>query len=233
MDGIKSKDRVKEHGEVFTPDTLVNDMLDLVEEGINTEELWKFIDTTYLEPSCGNGNFLLRILDRKLEAVQKLSNEQWVIGLVHSLCSIYAIDIQEDNVVESKERLKNLIFNGNVELLDIKDANTPGFHFKKYTSTPELDKVINFILDNNIICGSSLDGSQYAHGKSTGKDIDIIEYIWDGNNVTCIQNIFNSMVEGSIFYGLEGKKLGTIDYMKLYTIKDSGTMESNEDRLEF
>ena len=58
---IKSKQRVKDYGEVYTPDNIVRDMLDLLPHDTRT------IDSTYLEPSCGNGQFLAEILRRKLE----------------------------------------------------------------------------------------------------------------------------------------------------------------------
>ena len=62
---VKSKQRVKDHGEVFTPDFIVNDMLDLVKN--ETER----IESRFLEPACGDGNFLAPILVRKLEVVKK------------------------------------------------------------------------------------------------------------------------------------------------------------------
>ena len=64
MNTIKSKQRVADHGEVFTPAWLVEAMLDLVKD--ETER----IDARFLEPACGSGNFLVRILQRKLAAVE-------------------------------------------------------------------------------------------------------------------------------------------------------------------
>ena len=61
---IKSRKRVADHGEVFTPEWLVNDMLDLVKQ--ETER----IDSRFLEPACGTGNFLVEILRRKLNIVE-------------------------------------------------------------------------------------------------------------------------------------------------------------------
>ena len=60
---VKSKKRVKDHGEVFTPQHIVNDMLDLVKQ--ETER----IDSRFLEPACGTGNFLVETLRRKLAVV--------------------------------------------------------------------------------------------------------------------------------------------------------------------
>ncbi|HNJ65187.1 MAG TPA: N-6 DNA methylase [Turneriella sp.] len=61
---IKSKQRVADHGEVFTPEWLVEAMLDLVKS--ETER----IDSRFLEPACGSGNFLVKVLQRKLAAVE-------------------------------------------------------------------------------------------------------------------------------------------------------------------
>lgn len=77
--GIKSKDRVKKSGEVYTPDWVVNDMLNLIptkdredQTGVDNEERVISLDETYLEPACGNGNFLIRIIDRKLNRAVEL-----------------------------------------------------------------------------------------------------------------------------------------------------------------
>ena len=91
---IKSKQRVKDFAEVFTPAHIVKDMCDLV-----PEEMWVNIDTTFLEPACGTGNFLVEILERKFKLCQS-----WEDGL-RALKSIYGMDIQADNVEEAKGRL--------------------------------------------------------------------------------------------------------------------------------
>ena len=91
---IKSKQRVSDFGEVFTPAHIVKDMCDLV-----PEEMWTSIDTTFLEPACGTGNFLVEILERKFKLCKS-----WEDGL-RALNSVYGIDIQQDNVEETKIRL--------------------------------------------------------------------------------------------------------------------------------
>ena len=75
MNLIKSKKRVADHGEVFTPDWLVEKMLDLVKG--ETER----IDARFLEPACGSGNFLVPILQRKLAAVElKFGKSEFISG---------------------------------------------------------------------------------------------------------------------------------------------------------
>lgn len=93
---IKSKDRVRNHGEVFTSEKLVNDMLNLIPDNEFKNPL-----STFLEPACGNGNFLIRILERKLSHSQ---GDPQVFAL-QVLSSMYGIDIQQDNIEECIERL--------------------------------------------------------------------------------------------------------------------------------
>src|ERR1035437_7489066 len=99
---VKSKQRVSDHGEVFTAQREVSAMLDLVKQ--ETER----IDSRFLEPACGTGNFLVEILTRKLEIVEKrysknqLEYERYAIL---ALSSIYGVDILQDNVQMCRDRL--------------------------------------------------------------------------------------------------------------------------------
>lgn len=96
---IKSKERVKEFAEVYTPAWLVKAMCDLVDDEKNEGKKIGDIFTTVLEPACGNGNFLVEILERKLK------NCKTAEDVNHALMSIYGVDIQADNIVEAKERM--------------------------------------------------------------------------------------------------------------------------------
>lgn len=91
---IKSKQRVKDFAEVFTPQFIVKDMCDLV-----PQEMWTSVETTFLEPACGNGNFLAEILSRKFRLCK-----DWQEGL-KALNSVYGMDIQADNIEETKQIL--------------------------------------------------------------------------------------------------------------------------------
>lgn len=99
---VKSKQRVADHGEVFTPAWMVEAMLDLVEE--ETER----IDSRFLEPACGSGNFLVEVLRRKLAAVElkygKSEFEKGRYALLGLMC-IYGIELLEDNVAECRDNL--------------------------------------------------------------------------------------------------------------------------------
>lgn len=106
MSLIRSKQRVAAHGEVFTPAWMVDAMLDLVKE--ETER----IDSRFLEPACGSGNFLVRVLRRKLAAVDlkygKSDFERRHYALL-ALMSIYGIELLADNITECRENLLEIL----------------------------------------------------------------------------------------------------------------------------
>lgn len=99
---VKSRKRVADHGEVFTPRWLVDDMLDLVKS--ETER----IDARFLEPACGSGNFLVSVLERKLAAVKArhgrsdFENRHYAL---FALMCIYGIELLPDNAAECRENL--------------------------------------------------------------------------------------------------------------------------------
>lgn len=93
MKQIKSKERVNKFAEVFTAEREVKAMCDLVDDECRR------IDSTFLEPACGTGNFLVEILERKFSQCKTMDD-----GLT-ALASIFGIDIQADNVLETRERL--------------------------------------------------------------------------------------------------------------------------------
>lgn len=99
---IKSRQRVADHGEVYTPRWLVDDMLDLVRD--ETER----IDSRFLEPACGSGNFLVPVLERKLEVVRarygRSDFERRHYALFGLMC-IYGIELLPDNTAECRENL--------------------------------------------------------------------------------------------------------------------------------
>src|ERR1700680_4116108 len=99
---VRTKKRVSDHGEVLTGQHEVNAMLDLVKQ--ETER----IDSRFLEPACGNGNFLAEVLKRKLVVVEnkyRTSQVEWERNCLIAISSIYGVDILEDNTLECQERL--------------------------------------------------------------------------------------------------------------------------------
>ncbi len=138
---VKSKKRVTDHGEVFTNQREVNAMLDLVKH--ETER----IDSRFLEPACGNGNFLAEVLRRKLAVVDSRyskSQIEWERYAVIAVSSIYGVDILEDNAQECRERLFN-IFN---------ERYTAIF---KNKCKDECRRSVKFLLNRNILWGDALD----------------------------------------------------------------------------
>jgi SAM-dependent methyltransferase len=106
MDVLKSRQRVFDHGEVFTPPWLVEAMLDLVEHETAR------IDSRFLEPACGSGNFLAPVLMRKFAAVEgryRRSKFERRHHALLALMSVYGIDLLEDNVAECRERMLQLL----------------------------------------------------------------------------------------------------------------------------
>jgi len=100
---IKSKQRVADHGEVFTPEWLVSDMLDLVKE--ESER----IDSRFLEPACGSGNFLVPVLRRKLASVDQQFGKSEFEKRHHALLAlmcIYGIELLADNAEECRDNLR-------------------------------------------------------------------------------------------------------------------------------
>lgn len=137
---VKSKERVEEHGEVFTNEREVNAMLDLVKD--ETER----IDSRFLEPACGDGNFLTEVLRRKLDVVTQrygsipLEYERYAFVAVSS---IYGIDILPDNVIDCRERL-------------YEQADAEYSRVCKGETRDAFREAIRYVLERNIVCGDAL-----------------------------------------------------------------------------
>lgn len=142
---VKSKDRVKAYGEVFTPRNMVDHMLDLVSEELESGP--DFVDKTFLEPSAGDGNFLVRILQRKLAAIgTRLPAEQWRQESLFALASIYGIELLEDNHAEAKAAMLEVFVEWHAGLGGAAGVGT------------DLGRAAAFLIDTNIIRGNTLTG---------------------------------------------------------------------------
>lgn len=147
-DQIKTKDRVRDLGEVYTNRREVDAMLDLV--GDSTYKM----STKILEPTCGNGNFLDAILERKLIHVENTYKKHGGIkrleyNIIKSLASTYGVDIDLSNVVESRQRLLQRVKNFYSNKLNTNIAND-GFY-----------ESVNYVLERNIIHGDTLNGQEH------------------------------------------------------------------------
>ncbi|WP_392654511.1 restriction endonuclease subunit M [Dehalococcoides sp. THU4] len=137
---VKSKQRVAEHGEVFTAEREVKAMCDLVKQ--ETER----IDSRFLEPACGDGNFLSEILSRKLTIVKKKYKRlplDYEKNAILALSSIYGVDIMLDNAIACRERLF-AIWDKEYRAICKKECRE------------DTREAARFILSRNIVCGNAL-----------------------------------------------------------------------------
>ena len=173
---IKSKERVSEHGEVFTSEREVNAMLDLVKQ--ETER----IESRFLEPACGEGAFLKEILRRKLEVVKKRykkSPYDYERYSILALTSIYGVDILEDNAEICRQNL-----------YDIWDADYT--KYAKKQANDQCREVAKFILRKNILCGDAL-----SMLKNSGDPITFAEWsLVTGDSIKRRDYRLNELLDG-------------------------------------
>lgn len=137
---VKSKERVADHGEVFTNEREVNAMLDMVKQ--ETER----IDSRFLEPACGDGNFLAEILRRKLAIVKQRygkSVSEYEKYCFVAVASIYGVELLQDNAADCRTRLFDIV---------------EGEYMKvcKKKPNPKFLPAIQFVIQRNILCGDAL-----------------------------------------------------------------------------
>ena len=183
MSLVKSKKRVADHGEVFTPAWMVEAMLELVKE--ETER----IDARFLEPACGSGNFISRILQRKLEAVElkygRSDFERNHYALLGLMC-IYGIELLADNVAECR-----------ANALEI---------FAEYTNVGESDDLYlagSHVLMTNILHGDAL--TMRSHG---GQPIAFAEWGYLGKGKYQRRDFRLDVLTGSSNFSAEGSLFG-------------------------
>jgi N-6 DNA Methylase len=142
MNLIKSKRRVADHGEVFTPQWLVEKMLDLVKG--ETER----IDSRFLEPACGSGNFLVPVLQRKLAAVEikfgKTEFERRQYSLLAVMCA-YGIELLADNIAECRANMLEVF----ADYLNLDEGD-------------DLYRAAFYVLSQNLVHGDALTMLTYA-----------------------------------------------------------------------
>lgn len=132
---IKSRQRVADHGEVFTNPREVNAMLDLVRD-----ESFR-LDSRFLEPACGDGNFLIEILRRKLSLLKDIkSPTEWEFQSLIAVGSCYGIELLEDNAEACRERLFGEVIG----------------HLGQKEELGDYGKSLRYMLQKNIVCGDAL-----------------------------------------------------------------------------
>lgn len=207
-EGIKSKERVEQYGEVFTPMNIVKDMVDLIPV---YEDKSKELSKTWLEPACGTGNFLVEILERKLKLIDTEDEDNVGIQLFTAVSTIYGVDIQPDNVKESRKRL--------TELLD-------NWYIKEFGESTEdnLLKALKFVIDKNIIWGNTLTGREKL-GEDENKELILVEWNIDGCTVHRKDYTFNSLLE--VEGGCELNDYKTVNYLKINKARKIVTKEED------
>jgi len=140
---IKSRDRVRDLGEVYTQPREVDAMLDLIPDAFTD------IDTRFLEPAAGNGNFLVAILERKInridESVHGGTPSWFEFALLRCLASIYGVDISAENVREARERMTAMVDAAQV--------------FGGHGVSPHFTRAVATILETNLVEGDSLNAA--------------------------------------------------------------------------
>src|SRR5438552_5932505 len=136
MNLVKSKHRVADHGEVFTPAWMVEAMLNLVRD--ETER----IDSRFLESACGSGNFLVQILRRKLAGVEckygKSDFERRHYALLAIMC-LYGIELLPDNIAECRTNLLDIL----AEYLNLEESD-------------DLYGAACYVLSQNLVLGNRM-----------------------------------------------------------------------------
>ena len=183
---VKSEERVRDLGEVFTPSATVQEMLDLL-----PTTMWAIHPSpTFLEPACGDGNFLVAILDRKLEQIGKgyasgklpagETPESAQFHALEAMASIYGVDISIDNVVGgtpsheigARDRMLTIFKEWSKEVLS-----------KKLDERSLVLRSAEWIVEHNILVGNMLPSD--INGKATGRDrIPLIEYTFESKSLS-------------------------------------------------
>ncbi|MBR1454241.1 MAG: hypothetical protein IJ593_06310 [Lachnospiraceae bacterium] len=189
---IKSKSRVEKNGEVFTPRNIVRDMLNL--DGI--KDISYNLDTTFLEPACGNGNFIVQIIARKLSSVR---DETFDRDVIQAISTVYGVDIEEDNVCETRERVLDLV--------------KYFYETNGRELSQDVERSITYILNRNIIFGNTLTCEKKEEERIKGVKrnsikklydqrpcgeelMSISEWQFDGDDVTRKDIFMTEMVDG-------------------------------------
>ena len=168
MAQIKSKERVRDLAEVYTNEREVKAMLDL----IPIKKPDDIIRYRYLEPACGNGNFLIEILRRKLVRVnEKYANQTmsaYEFHVARAVTTIYGIDICQENVLEARERLYREI------------KSSVDMHKGSFVYSAGFFSFIRYVLDSNVVRGDSINNAD---------SIEFIEFITKGKRFE--RRVFN------------------------------------------
>ena len=217
---VKSKQRVADHGEVFTAEREVNAMLDLVKQ--ETER----VDSRFLEPACGDGNFVAEILRRKLEAAKiraippkkkKPLPMEFEKQSVIAVASIYGVDLLMDNVETCRNRLYE-IWNTEYENICKKEVND------------DCREAVKFILSRNIVCGNALSLKIVDEaGNDTEEPIVFSEWAFImGNKMQRKDYRFDKLLAGDYEPKARKRKTAQEGQINLFSVLDEKLSDEGE-----
>jgi hypothetical protein len=189
---VKSKQRVADHGEVFTPAWMVEAMLDLVKD--ETER----IDSRFLEPACGSGNFLVRILQRKLAAVErkfgKSDFERRHFALYALMC-LYGIELVPDNIAECRANLLEIF----ADYLNLAEAD-------------DLYQAASYVLSQNLVHGDAM-----TMRTSDSQPITFAEWGYLGKGKFQRRDFRFDVLTGSSAFSAEGPRFAHLGKHEIFT----------------
>jgi hypothetical protein len=189
---FKSKQRVADHGEVFTPAWMVEAMLDLVKE--ESER----IDSRFLEPACGSGNFLVLVLQRKLAAVElkfgKSEFEKRHYALLALMCT-YGIELLVDNIAECRVNMLEIV----ADYLNIDESD-------------DLYGAASYVLSQNLVHGDAL--TMRAHD---GQPVTFAEWGYLGKGKFQRRDFRFDVLTGSSAFSAEGSLFAHVGKHEIFT----------------
>lgn len=192
MSLVKSKQRVADHGEVFTPEWMVEAMLDLVKG--ETER----IDARFLEPACGSGNFLVQILQRKLAAVElkfgKSDFERRHYALLGVMC-IYGIELLTDNIAECRANVLEIL----ADYLNLDE-------------TDDLYRATFYVFSQNLVHGDAL-----TMRTQDGQAITFAEWGYLGKGKFQRRDFRFDVLTGSSAFSAEGSLFAHLGKHEIFT----------------
>ena len=192
MSLTKSKQRIADHGEVFTPAWMVEAMLDLVKG--ETER----IDARFLEPACGSGNFLVRILQRKFAAVElkygKSDFEKRYYALLAVMCT-YGIELLPDNIAECRANMLEIL----ADYLNLNESD-------------DLYQAAFYVLSQNLVHGDAL-----KMRASDGQPITFAEWGYLGKGKFQRRDFRLDILTGASAYSREGDLFANLGKHEIFT----------------
>ena len=209
MSLIKSKQRVADHGEVFTPAWMVEAMIDMVKH--ETER----IDARFLEPACGSGNFLVRVLQRKLAAVElkfaKSDFEKRHYALLALMC-IYGIELLPDNIEECRANMLEIL----AAYLNLEEPD-------------DLYRAAAYVLSQNLVLGDAL-----TMRVGDGQPITFAEWGYLGKGKFQRRDFRVDVLTGSSAFSAEGSLFAHLGKHEIFTpIKTYAPMTAGDLAAEF